>query len=178
MITVSTDGTDTQAFGYDDWNRLTYASAAGVSSTYSDNYVYNKIGNITTYDGIAYSYRSSHKHAVSSANGVTYTYDANGNPSVSLRAGMTLRNASGTINDYAQNFNVENELSSVVNNGSTTSFAYDAAGIRVKTVAANGTITDYPFPGYEVENPTGSATVRLTFSIAGQSVALKVMGDQ
>jgi hypothetical protein len=72
---------------------------------------------------------------------------------------------------------VENELSSVVNNGSTTSFAYDAAGIRVKTVAASGTITDYPFPGYEVENPTGSATVRLTFSIAGQqSVALKVMG--
>jgi hypothetical protein len=27
-----------------------------------------------------------------------------------------------------------------------------------------------------VENPTGSATVRLTFSIAGQSGALKVMG--
>jgi RHS repeat-associated protein len=36
-------------------------------------------------------------------------------------------------------------------------------------------VIDHPFPGYEVENPTGSATVRLTFSIAGQAVALKVM---
>lgn len=51
------------------------------------------------------------------------------------------------------------------------------ARIRVKTVAPNGTITDYPFPGYEVENPTGSPTVRITFSIAGQAVALKVIGS-
>ena len=45
------------------------------------------------------------------------------------------------------------------------------------TTAPNGTITDYPFPGYEVENPAGSPTVRITFSIAGQVVALKVMGS-
>jgi RHS repeat-associated protein len=90
---------------------------------------------------------------------------------------MTLRDASGTVNDYSQVFNVENQLISVTNNGSTTSFAYDAAGIRVKTVAPNGTITDYPFPGYEVENPTGTPTVRITFSIAGQAVALKIMGS-
>jgi RHS repeat-associated protein len=71
---------------------------------------------------------------------------------------------------------VENELASVTNNGNTTTFTYDAAGIRVKTVAPNGTVTDFPFPGYEVENARGTPTVRLTFSIAGQAVALKVMG--
>ncbi|MBE7528926.1 MAG: hypothetical protein HND44_21130 [Chloroflexi bacterium] len=90
---------------------------------------------------------------------------------------MTLRNA-GTANDYTHIFNVENELVSVVNNGSTTTFAYDASGIRVKAVAPNnGTVTDYPFPGYEVESPTSNPTVCLTFSIAGQAVALKVMGS-
>ena len=169
LTTVSSDGTDTQTFGYDHLNRLTSASASGLLPTYSDTYVYNAIGNITSFDGVVYSYSSVHKHAVASANGVSYSYDANGN--------MTLRDASGTVNDYVQNFNEENELTSVVNNGSTTSFTYDAAGIRVKTVAPNGTVTDFPFPGYEVENATGTPTVRLTFSIAGQAVALRVMGS-
>jgi hypothetical protein len=43
--------------------------------------------------------------------------------------------------------------------GSTTSFAYDAAGIRVKIIKPNGTIVDTPFPGYEVENPTGTPPI-------------------
>lgn len=87
---------------------------------------------------------------------------------------MTFRD---TVNDYTHTFNMENELVSVSNNGNTTSFAYDAAGIRTKTVAPNGTVTDYPFPGYEVESPTSNPTVRITFSIAGQAVALKVIGS-
>jgi RHS repeat-associated protein len=169
LTTLSTAGTDTQSFGYDHLNRLVSASGSGVAPTYSDAYAYNQIGNITSFDGAAYTYSAAHKHAVATANGITYSYDANGN--------MTFRDASGAANDYTQIFNVENELTSVVNSGNTTSFTYDAAGIRVKTIAPNGVITDYPFPGYEVENPTGSATVRLTFSIAGQAVALKVMGS-
>lgn len=75
-----------QSFVYDHRDRLTSAStdAVGVGQ-YSDNYGYNAIGNITSYDGNGYSYSGSHKHAVSVANGVTYSYDANGNPSASLR---------------------------------------------------------------------------------------------
>ncbi|MCB9446564.1 MAG: RHS repeat protein, partial [Ardenticatenaceae bacterium] len=146
MTTLSTAGTDTQTFGYDELNRLVSASASGVAPTYSDAYAYNQIGNVTSFDGAAYTYSASHIHAVATANGVTYTYDLNGN--------MTLRDASGAVNDYSQVFNFENELESVTNNGSPTSFAYDAAGIRVKTTAPNNTITDYPFPGYEVENST------------------------
>lgn len=62
----------------------------------------------------------------------------------------------------------------------TQTFGYDELNRLVSAsasgVAPNGTITDYPFPGYEVENPTGTPTVRITFSIARQAVALKVMG--
>jgi YD repeat-containing protein len=48
LTTVSSEGTDTQTFVYDDWNRLITASASGVSPTYSDSYGYNEIGNITS----------------------------------------------------------------------------------------------------------------------------------
>ncbi|MBX3060204.1 MAG: hypothetical protein KF770_27420 [Anaerolineae bacterium] len=170
LTTVSTAGTDIQSFGYDHLNRLISASASGISPTYTDAYGYDKMGNLTNNDGVSQTYgSSSHVHAVTSAGGVSYSYDNNGN--------MTLRNASGTVNDYSHTFNVENELVSVVNNGNTTTFAYDASGIRVKAVAPNGTVTDYPFPGYEVESPTSNPTTRITFSIAGQAVALKVIGS-
>jgi hypothetical protein len=55
-------------------------------------------------------------------------------------------------------------------------FTYNAASIRVKTIQPDGTIIDTPFPGYEVENPgLSSQTVRLTFAMAGQPVALQVL---
>ncbi|MBK8987678.1 MAG: RHS repeat-associated core domain-containing protein [Chloroflexi bacterium] len=87
---------------------------------------------------------------------------------------MTFRDAAGAANDYAQNFNVENELSSVVNNGSTTSFTYDAAGIRVKSVKPGGKTSYFPFPGYEEEVNGSTTTRRITYAIAGQAVALRV----
>jgi YD repeat-containing protein len=73
---------------------------------------------------------------------------------------------------------VENELASVVVNGQTTSFTYDAAGIRVKTVKPNGVVIDHPFPTYEVENPTATTPIRRSiYTIAGQTVATRVSGD-
>ncbi|MCZ7668984.1 MAG: hypothetical protein M5U34_18225 [Chloroflexi bacterium] len=64
MTTVNTAGTDSQNFGYDHLHRLVSASASGVAPTYGDIYVYNQIGNITTFDGISYTYSPVHKHAV------------------------------------------------------------------------------------------------------------------
>ncbi|MCB8943497.1 MAG: RHS repeat-associated core domain-containing protein [Ardenticatenaceae bacterium] len=61
--------------------------------------------------------------------------------------------------------------------GQSTQFFYDAAGMRVKTVEPNGTIIDTPFPGYEVENPTGTAITRRTYTLAGQAIAVRVSGD-
>ena len=73
---------------------------------------------------------------------------------------------------------MENELTSVVNNGSTTSFTCDAAGIRVKTVKPNGVVIDHPFPNYEVENPTAATPIRRSiYTIAGQTIATRVSGD-
>ncbi|MBE7529132.1 MAG: hypothetical protein HS099_05305 [Ardenticatenaceae bacterium] len=80
---------------------------------------------------------------------------------------MTFHGTSGTVNDYTHTFNVENELVSVVNNGSTTTFTYDAVGIRVKTVRPGGRTSYYPFLGYEEEVNGSTITRRITYSIAG-----------
>jgi hypothetical protein len=48
------------------------------------------------------------------------------------------------------------------------------AGIRIQTVEPSGKTTYSPFPGYE-EEVNGSTTRRITYTIAGQAVALKVV---
>ncbi|GIK58905.1 MAG: hypothetical protein BroJett015_45680 [Chloroflexota bacterium] len=76
-----------------------------------------------------------------------------------------------TADDNTHTFNVENELVSVSNNGT---FACDTAGIRVKTVRPGGKTSYFPFPGYEEEVNGSTTTRRITYSIAGQAVALRV----
>jgi hypothetical protein len=51
---------------------------------------------------------------------------------------------------------------------------YDAAGIRVKTVHPGGKTSYFPFPGYEEEVNGSTTTRRITYAIAGQTVALRV----
>ncbi|MBE7529112.1 MAG: hypothetical protein HS099_05205 [Ardenticatenaceae bacterium] len=72
-------------------------------------------------------------------------------------------------NHYTHTCNVENELASVVSGSSTTTFAYDTAGIRTKTLAPSGVTTYYPFPGYEEEVNGSTTTRRITYSTAGQA---------
>ncbi len=62
---------------------------------------------------------------------------------------------------YTQVFDVENRLVSVTpNGGGTTSFAYDANGIRVKTTRPTGSIVYTPFPNFEEEfRPGGQASL-------------------
>ena len=52
---------------------------------------------------------------------------------------------------YDQNFDVQNRLTSVVEAGQTTTFRYDASGLRVMTTRPDGTLVYTPFPGFEEE---------------------------
>jgi RHS repeat-associated protein len=163
-------GTDSQTYTYDDLNRLLTASATGGVANYSQTYAYNQIGNLTNFAGTAYAYNdAAHKQAVTHLAGVQkFWYDANGN--------MTTRIDGSTT--YTQAFDVENRLTSVTpSGGSATTFAYDANGIRTKTVQPGGITTYFPFPGYE-ETVNGANTIkRSSYSFAGQTVAMRVSGD-
>jgi len=73
-----------QILGYDELNRLTQAT--GPYGTHV--YAYNEIGNMTCNSALSacsstsanYTYGDPlHKHAVTSAAGMTYAYDKNGN---------------------------------------------------------------------------------------------------
>jgi YD repeat-containing protein len=80
-----------------------------------------------------------------------------------------------TVTYDPQEFDAQNRLISVNRVGAgTTTFAYDAAGIRVKTVHPGGKTSYFPFPGYEEEVNGSTTTRRITYAIAGQTVALRV----
>lgn len=205
-----TSGTsDSQSFGYDHLHRLTSASGSGnISgvSNYSHSYAYSgddgKLGNMTSYAGSTYDYSNwSEKcetfptqampHAVRQAGYDWFCYDDNGN--------MTVRQV-GEVKS-TQTFDVENRLIEVVSDVDTTvtTFAYDTAGQRTKTVVEipgdEKTITYYPFPNYEEEvryewqfcAPCAdggvwlwveTATIkRSTYSLAGQAIATRITGD-
>ncbi|MFZ1398424.1 MAG: RHS repeat-associated core domain-containing protein, partial [Candidatus Promineifilaceae bacterium] len=170
LTTLSTAGTDSQTYTYDDLNRLLTASATGGVANYSQTYAYDKLGNMTSGPNGTYTYGSSaHIHAVTAiTGGQSFGYDANGN--MTSRTDLT-----GT---YTQVFDVENRLTSVTpSGGSATTFAYDANGIRTKTVQPGGITTYFPFPGYE-ETVNGANTIkRSSYTFAGQTVALRVSGD-
>lgn len=146
------------------------------NNTAATDFEYNKIGNITYFgNNTPYNYVTRHSgcgaqpphaqpQAVKQIGNNYYCYDNNGNMSKRVEGGVT----------YTQNFNVENELSSVAISGQTTSFTYDAAGIRVKTVHPGGKTSYYPFPGYEEEVNGSTTTRRVTYAVAGQTVALRV----
>ncbi|HMT19662.1 MAG TPA: RHS repeat-associated core domain-containing protein, partial [Promineifilum sp.] len=75
-------------------------------------------------------------------------------------------------------FDVENQPASVRTGNQTMSFAYDADGQRVLTTRHDGAKVYTPFPDYEETVPaSGGATKRVTFSLAGQLIAVRVITD-
>jgi RHS repeat-associated protein len=81
---------------------------------------------------------------------------------------------------YSQVFDVENRLTSVTKTGvGTTTFSYDASGQRVKMQKPDGAIIYMPFPTYEAEvsEAEGTTIIRSTYSLAGQMMAVRVVGD-
>ncbi len=153
------EAAETLTFTYDALDRLT-----NVSGSYSRNYQYNPIGNLTNKAGVTLSYPnpgSVRPHAViTTTQGGSFSYDANGNPSTSLRAGMTSRREATGQPTYSQAFDAENRLQSVTVNGQTTTFVYDGDGARVKKVAPDG-ITIYVGNYYEVLIPGAPPTIRI-----------------
>lgn len=76
-ITGTETPTNTQAFQYDELNRLRYADSPAYGSI---EYRYDTIGNMTFNSRVGdYTYNPSHPHAVYAAGTNTYSYDFNGN---------------------------------------------------------------------------------------------------
>ena len=142
-----------QCFQYDALDRLTVAFtgnsgctayATGGTGPYNHTYVYDAIGNITSYAGNAYSHNAGKPHAVSAAYGNSYGYDGNGN--------QTSRTISGM--NYTLVFDYENRLTEV-KQGTTTlaTFLYDVDGNRVKRTVG-GVTTVCIGNTYERDNGT------------------------
>jgi RHS repeat-associated protein len=125
--------TISQQFMYDDLDRLTHASPIGTPQdlNYSEQYLYNEIGNLTGRNGQTYTYPASgpgstRPHAATAiSDGSQYGYDARGN--------MTSRTEDGIT--YSQAWNEENKLKQVTwsegGQAYTTTFVYDGDSNRL-----------------------------------------------
>jgi len=97
---------------------------------------------------------------------ISYDYDPRGNLDGRYE---------GTTLTHGYTFDVENRLTSVkIGASNPTQFTYDADGQRVMTTQPDGTIIYTPFPDYELTDPpTGADTVRTTYRLDGQIVAVQ-----
>lgn len=182
----SIDGStyEVKEFTYDNLNRLLDAtidssSGGGFAGSYNHHYTYDTLGNFQTFNGQSYGYTTSDwslpvcgnshptqslPHAVKKIGSDHFCYDGNGN--------MTKRMDNGTI--YDQTFDVENRLSTVTSNGQTTTFYYDASGQRTMTQKPDGTFIYYPFPGYEEEEPSTTASPDVEIDIGRSGSGIKL----
>jgi RHS repeat-associated protein len=131
----------------------------GVSGAYSNSYAYNTLGNLTSFEGVSYTYGSK-PHAVDLAGPYKYNYDANGN----LTSDNTSRARTLT-------WDAENRPVSIVASGVTTTFVYDGGGKRVKKTVNNVT-TLYVNQFFERNLSTGENTTSYFFG--GKLVAQRV----
>src|SRR3989304_7825238 len=156
-ITDSIDSSRTQTFTYDHLNRLAQAQSTSYGTL---AYTYNQIGNITSKEGINYTYPASgsgsvRPHAVTAtSNGKTYIYDANGN-----MTGDTQRTIA---------YNYDNMPKSITYAGVTTTLVYDGQGSRIKKTAG-ATTTVYIGSLYEC---AGTNCTKYIFA-GGQRISKK-----
>ena len=171
ITSLAETGQLTVNFTYDHLDRLKTTNGA-----YDLSYEYDQLGNILNRNGknftygdqstpsrmINGTYNATQPHAVTAVGGTqSFLYDANGN--------MYARNDGETL--YTQNFDTENRLTSVVtDNNETTTFYYDPSGQRTMSIAANGDVTYYPFPTYEVTK--GQARPRVVMHPTSKLVAV------
>ncbi|MBI4334664.1 MAG: hypothetical protein HY673_25705, partial [Chloroflexi bacterium] len=118
---------------------------------------YNPVGNMTSRDGLAYTYGSK-PHAVTQAGSAGYGYDANGN--MTNRAGQTLT------------WDIENRLTAVAGG---VSYVYDGDGFRVKKTEGGATIL---YAGKYYEKNLSTGTVTLYYYLGDKLVAYKEIPQQ
>jgi RHS repeat-associated protein len=146
---------ETENFTYDWLDRLLAASGP-----YSDSYTYNDIGNITSRNGISYTYDSVQPHAVDAYGATSFAYDANGN--------MVWHG------DQLYAWDTENCLTSVTQGGIIIAeFTYDGDGNRVLKTEGGQTIL-YINQYYEVNITTENETSY--YYLGGKLVAQSVDG--
>ncbi len=201
-LTRVPQGTDTQAFCYDEQNRLTWAGSAGTppsgctSSTtpasslpgggYSQAYTYDNLDRLTSGDLGTYAYASSaHPHAVTNITAgsavYTATYDKAGN--MTCRAPTNATTCVGSQTGAQLRYDAEERLATWQNAPSnpttTAAYLYDGSGQRVaQSVTTSGTTLTTAYLGNyeEVATSGGSTTTTTFYYAAGQRIALAVNG--
>jgi RHS repeat-associated protein len=158
-IAALNGGTDTQAFCYDDMNRLTWAGASGTppcsgrptpSTTlsgagYSQTYAYDNLGRLTSGQAGAYTYLKTPLHgATAIGSGYRATYDARGD--MLCRAPTSATTCSGPSPTGAlMTYNNEGALNGWSQSGTSDAFLYHNGTDRIeqKTGATTSNITLY-----------------------------------
>ncbi|MEN9558026.1 MAG: hypothetical protein RL141_395, partial [Candidatus Parcubacteria bacterium] len=154
LVDASSSSTrKTVSYTYDDLHRLTSATATGTPAGipgYTETYTYSPVGNLLTKSGQGnYTYAGNtgslkaNPHAATRIGQSAFTYDNNGNM-------LTVKGfATSTLTwDYA------NRITQVLMpKASTSTYAYDSFGTRVKTTVLTGTTTVttlYPTKFYNI----------------------------
>jgi len=124
-ITDRLNSGQVQTFSYDALNRLISASTTAAGhGQYSQTYAYNATtGNLSSKSDVgAYTYSSTHPHAVTQAGANSYAYDQNGN--------MTSRTVDGV--EWTYTYNADGQLTQTrKNNQLVSEYGYDGDGKRV-----------------------------------------------
>jgi RHS repeat-associated protein len=180
LTTTLPQGVDTQAFCYDEQNRLTWAATTGAppcdtgivltgdsgslatgGANYTATYSYDAANRITSSPLGGYTYGSSaHVDAATAIviQGWTAAYDAAGN--MTCRAITNATTCSGSPTGNALSYDNEGNLASWQNTPSspatTNTFLYDGSGNRVEQVSATsaGTTTTTKYIGSREELTT------------------------
>lgn len=154
--TSETNNSKNIVYTYDDLSRLKTASSTymGAGPSYREVYTYGPTGNILSKawnnDSTTYQYSGAvsaklqyNPQAVSSALGLSFDYDANGN----------MTNSGGDTITW----NYKNQMIGMTVGATTTTYAYDHAGERVKYTNGIET-TIYPNRYYNIATTTSTTT--------------------
>lgn len=198
ITTTLPQGTDVQAFCYDEQDRLTWAGSVGTppctgtalvpgtltAAQYTQSFTYDNLDRLTSGPLGSYTYgNGAHLHVATKA-GTAYTssYDAAGN--MICRAATSATTCAGSTPTGAQlTYDNEGQLS-VWQNAPTSptqtdAFLYDGDGQRIaQQTAQNGTTTTTVYVGnVEEVSTSGTTTTTTTYYYAnGQRIALALNG--
>src|SRR5579859_3079009 len=149
------DGSRTQAFRYDQLNRLTAAwtPQPGTANSWANQYQYDPWGNLLQKVQIPNWPGEALNVAVNGNNQVTsWCYDAAGNI---VGPNNTCANYASLAKPFENTYDGQNRLTSAQNNaGITTSYDYDADGQRVKKSNGSTNTLYWYGPGGEVLEET------------------------